>query len=204
MSYSPRYLKMLLALLVPIGIVVIGQSQRALHWDDCSDPDAFLDFSLLAENLELTRVADGSLPRASGDVILGGTRFEVRVVRTRRISNALIAPDRLFSEAMDPDGIEEIVLGEGADRIPITIKTGHRQTTRRLVAYIYLHSGKAIRSPYRQRLMEAVSVLLPGATPIEVVAAFAEVHVSKYDDARAEVIGWLERVWFHYKDACRA
>jgi hypothetical protein len=135
---------------------------------------------------------------------LGGTRFEVRAIRTRRISNALIAPDRLFTRAMDPDEIEEIVLGEGVDRIPVTIKTGNRQTTRRLVAYMYLHSGKAIRSPYRERLIEALDVLLPGATPVEVVAAFAEVHVSQYADARADVIEWLERVWFHYKETCRS
>lgn len=204
MSYSPRYLRLLLAFLVPIGIAVMGQSQRALLRDDCSDPDAFLDFSLLAENLESSGVADGRSPRVSGDVILGETQFEVRAVRTRRISNALIAPDRLFTGAMDPDGIEEIVRGKGADRIPVTIKTGHRQTTRRLVAYVYLHSGKAIRSPYRQRLREAVYVLWPGATPIEIVAAFAEVHVSNYADARADVIDWLGRVWFHYKSACRS
>lgn len=204
MSYSPRYLRMLLALLVPIGITVMVQSQRSLDRDDCSDPDAFLDFSLLAENLEFSGIAEGRSPRVSGNVILGGTRFEVRAIRTRRISNALIAPDRLFTRAMDPDEIEEIVLGEGVDRIPVTIKTGNRQTTRRLVAYMYLHSGKAIRSPYRERLIEALDVLLPGATPVEVVAAFAEVHVSQYADARAGVIEWLERVWFHYKETCRS
>ena len=204
MSYSPRYLRMLLALLVPIGITGMVQSQRSLDRDDCSDPDAFLDFSLLAENLEFSGIAEGRTPRVSGNVILGGTRFEVRAIRTRRISNALIAPDRLFTRAMDPDEIEEIVLGEGVDRIPVTIKTGNRQTTRRLVAYMYLHSGKAIRSPYRERLIEALDVLLLGATPVEVVAAFAEVHVSQYADARADVIEWLERVWFHYKETCRS
>jgi hypothetical protein len=204
MSYSPRYLKLTLALLFVLAIAITSGRLRGLNdREGCRDFDAFMDFAPFASQIQNRPEGANNRNRLRGDVRLADAPFELVVMRNYGLSSAVISPASILDSEWDPDRSRVVYVGEDDDQMAVMFAYAESNIAQQIVVYVYLYSGRSIRSPFVQRMREVPSALWKGSAPIDLVMISGMVRSVKADGVEREILDWMQQIWTHYRETCR-
>jgi hypothetical protein len=204
MSYSPRYLKLTLALLFVLAIAITGGKLQGLNdREGCRDYDAFMDFAPFASEIQNRPEGANDRKRLRGNIRIADASFEFVVMRSFGLPSAVISPASILGSKWDPDRSRVVYVGEDDDQMAVVFTHAESGVARQMAVYVYLYSGRSIQSPFAQRIMEAPSALWNGSAPIDLVMVSGAVRRGKVDRVEREILDWMQRLWTHYRATCR-
>jgi hypothetical protein len=202
----------ILLLLAFFSLTISSRGER--HYEDCRDPEVFLDPEFLDTLAPLVEVAEhqtaatptwlvGKIPVG----LAGVPNLKVLVARSFDAMTLYLQPDNLLPKGASPDaGRFEWVKSESGEEIPLHFvyaRTGGHATRRGAFAiYLFIYANELVRHPLPAQIRTALPDLTRGTRPVTMLVARGAVAGINLEKAEQAAKAWLAQSWVKYREAC--